>query len=280
MANLRQMLKSRQLHRLADRIISAAEKSVRLQAGKRSAQATSRLGGRPNLPPAMKWPKWREEPLAFVAQLDLSSIPKIPGLPLPNIGTLLFFFEGGETARGYDPKHQGSTVVVYSPDPLANLPLRARPAELPDHQRFHGVELRPEEMETTIPSFDHPLFAELKATPEEREAYYDVQLEWNADSPATIHRIGGHPDSIQGDPKLIAQLVAHGLYCGDSSGYQKGKKLRLWPGAVDWQLLFQVDSDERAKMMWGDVGRLYFLIHKTALSKKQFDKTWVIFQCS
>ena len=97
---------------------------------------------------------------------------------------------------------------------------------------------------------------------------------------SSIHRIGGYPDCIQGDPKLESHLVTHGLYCGDRTGYEAGRKQGLYPGAKEWELLLQVDSDDQAKMMWGDVGRIYFLIQRSALELRQFEKTWLIFQCS
>lgn len=49
---------------------------------------------------------------------------------------------------------------------------------------------------------------------------------------------------------------------------------------MEWELLLQVDSEDKAGMMWGDVGRIYFLIHKTDLANRKFNKTWLIFQCS
>ncbi len=73
--------------------------------------------------------------------------------------------------------------------------------------------------------------------------------------------------------------MSHGLYCGDPSGYARGKELGLWPGAADWELLLQVDSDDRADMMWGDVGRLYFLMRSQDLESREFEKAWLVFQC-
>lgn len=93
------------------------------------------------------------------------------------------------------------------------------------------------------------------------------------------HRVGGYPEPVQGDPKLEAELVSHGLYCGDPSGYNRGKELRLWQGAMDWELLLQVDSDENANMMWGDVGRLYYLFRRQDLELRAFEKAWLVFQC-
>jgi uncharacterized protein YwqG len=120
----------------------------------------------------------------------------------------------------------------------------------------------------------------LGLNPEEREAYYHFQMTLEEGQGKGIHRIGGYPDCVQGDVKLEAHLVSHGLYCGDQSGYKTGMKKGLFAGAKEWELLLQVDSDERAEMMWGDVGRIYFLIRRTALAKRQFDKTWLVFQCS
>ena len=79
---------------------------------------------------------------------------------------------------------------------------------------------------------------------------------------------------------LEAQLVSHGIYCGDPSGYQSPRAKELRAGAADWSLLFQIDSDEDGEMMWGDAGMLYFWIRREDAAQGKFDKTWVILQCS
>jgi len=105
------------------------------------------------------------------------------------------------------------------------------------------------------------------------------QQSFDKERPYGTHRIGGHPDYIQHDPKLEAQLVSNGLYCGNSTGYEKGRELGLDAGAGDWELLFQVDSEEATEMIWGDVGRLYFLIRKQDLAARAFEKTWMVWDC-
>lgn len=45
-------------------------------------------------------------------------------------------------------------------------------------------------------------------------------------------------------------------------------------------LLFQVDSDDRAGMMWGDAGLLYWLIDRKELLRGNFDAAWIEGQCS
>ncbi|MDQ3090683.1 MAG: YwqG family protein [Actinomycetota bacterium] len=46
----------------------------------------------------------------------------------------------------------------------------------------------------------------------------------------------------------------------------------------DLCLLLQVDSDEAAGMMLGDVGRLYLWIHRDDLAARRFDRATLEFQ--
>ena len=280
MKSLQDTLKENGLGRIASQMESVAKKSIRMSTEKARAVPTNRLGGRPNLPKDFDWPTWQEEPLAFVAQLDLPTLPKVPDLPLPRTGALFFFFEGGENAWGFSPEDQGSSRVLYSPKPLSAFPLRSVPTDLDEDLRFKGVELSPQPLEHTLPGLQDQALEGLGMTPDERKAYFDFRESLQEGETVSIHRIGGYPDCVQGDPKLEAHLVSQGLYCGDRTGYQTGKKRGLWPGAKEWELLLQVDSDERAGMMWGDVGRIYFLIQRAALAHQQFEKTWLVFQCS
>jgi uncharacterized protein YwqG len=89
----------------------------------------------------------------------------------------------------------------------------------------------------------------------------------------------GHPDPIQNDMQLDCQLAFHGLYTGNASGYEDPRRAELEKGAEDWQLLLQIDSDDKARMIWGDAGRLYFWIRKQDLEKRAFENVWMILQC-
>jgi hypothetical protein len=54
----------------------------------------SRVGGLPDLPPSVPWPTNRlGDKLHLAAQLDCSSLPPIPGYPLPESGWLYVFAE-------------------------------------------------------------------------------------------------------------------------------------------------------------------------------------------
>jgi len=121
----------------------------------------------------------------------------------------------------------------------------------------------------------------LNFTEEERDDYNELLdriAALDGDGPA-CHQFLGHPNQIQGDMQLECQLVSHGLYCGDPSGYQNPLLAQLEGGAKDWQLLLQVDSDDNAGMMWGDSGRIYYWIRRDDLRAKNFENVWSILQC-
>lgn len=42
----------------------------------------------------------------------------------------------------------------------------------------------------------------------------------------------------------------------------------------------QIDSDDEADMMWGDVGRLYYWLTADALARRDWASSWMILQCS
>ena len=65
----------------------------------------------------------------------------------------------------------------------------------------------------------------------------------------------------------------------DPEGYRDPRVLDLGPGADDWHLLLQVDSDDAADMMWGDLGRIYFWIRDEDLAARRFDAPGVVLQC-
>ena len=266
-------LRSQDLERLIQPIASTYKESLRLTVADETEGPATRLGGRPNLPLDLEWPVWDKMPLAFVAQVDLSEIPSVFGPNLLKSGSLFFFYEGGKQVWGFRQDDRGGFKVLYTPDALGSHPIRSFPQGL--SLRFQPVRLRAGRVELSIPdAVDQVLALRSK----ERYAYDRVKCEWSG-CQGVIHRIGGYPDTIQNDPMLEAHLVSHGLYCGNSSGYEIGRSRGLFPGAKDWELLLQVDSEQRAGMMWGDGGRLYFMVHRKDLEKFQFDNAWLVLQC-
>jgi uncharacterized protein YwqG len=276
MSTIRQQLKGIGLGRLAAAIQAGSRPSLRLTAGKPSAQPVSRLGGRPNLPKDIPWPVWQEElPLSFIAQLDLATLPAVRGLPLPQSGSLFFFYDADAQPWGFDPKDKGCAQVIYVPSSLAAHRPRAPHRDLDEEVRFKGVALAATP-ETSLPNKNSGIFREHKATEEEFKAYFDLINPLST----RAHRIGGNANEIQGELGLEAQLVSNGINCGSGKGYKEARRRGLDAGAADWLLLLQVDSEERAGMTWGDGGRIYFMIRKDDLRRRRFQNVHLTLQTS
>lgn len=117
-----------------------------------------------------------------------------------------------------------------------------------------------------------------------RDLTGDDELKWEQTSDVgdgLINRMGGYPVPVQGDlMELECQLASNGIYVGDAKGYEDPRSAALRDGAADWRLLLQLDSDDDAGMMWGDVGRLYFWIREQDARAGDFSKVWMVLQCS
>ena len=277
-SSISELLQGSRIQHLAARIEAAAQPSIRLDSGEATDGPVSRLGGVPNMPAEWGWPTNHDGwPLAFIAQIALGGLPRLEGYDLPTDGSLYFFHDG--ESWGFKPEDIGSCRVLYGSDPLAKHSLHPLPDDDLEYQ-FKGVELSVRWTEKTIPDLrDISSEAFELQSKEDRSAYGDFEDRWAATDTAIKHRMGGHLDLIQGDAKIEANLVSHGIYCGDSEGWKLGREKGLFAGAKDWQLLLQVDSDEKAEMQWGDSGRIYFLIHKDDLAARRFEKSRLVLQC-
>jgi uncharacterized protein YwqG len=238
----------------------------------------SKLGGEPNLRAAHAWPTWKGASLAFLAQIDLAEARAAGGPDwLSERGGLFFFYDAEQSTWGFDPKDAGSWVVLHDPEGFAAT-TRSAPEDLPDQARYaerpvglRGAQSLPAPERLSVPTFD--------LADEDFDALWDAQSAHHG--PASHHQIGGHADPIQGaNMDLECQLAANGVYCGGPEGYASEAAKVLAPGAADWRLLLQLDSDDEADMMWGDVGRLYFWIREADARAGAFSKAWMVLQCS
>lgn len=280
-ADLRRRFVDAGLEKVADQLLGLIEPSVRLVAERTDEASISiagtKLGGQPDLPAGTQWPSFRTGPLSFIAQLNLRDVQGLPGTErLPTAGLLSFFYDGEQSVWGFDPADRGGWLVTLS-DADAPLHRLAFPTGLADSSRFAACRLRPQ-LEPTLAPWEFADVAALGLDLDQCLAYSSALPE--LEDGHWIHRLLGHPDPIQGNMQLEAQLASHGLYCGDASGYEDPRGKLLQHGANDWRLLLQIDSEELAGMMWGDVGRIYYWMHRDDLAQRRFDRAWCILQCS
>lgn len=236
---------------------SAAQPCLRLVPG---GDGQSRLGGVPDMLGA--WPRFEGRPLCCVAQIDLVEVRAAGGLEwLPDNGKLLFFYELEHGTWGLDAKDVGSAVVLREVgSPLA----AAEPTDLPEEAKFPAY---PVAFVRTVsfPTEERVGIDWAGLNTASSEALEQALLDLAPDSP--MHQIGGYPCPVQSD-SMEAE-------CHDIA-----KRLgRRGGGAADWRLLLQLDTDDEAGMMWGDVGTLYFWIREQDARAGDFSKTWTILQC-
>ncbi|WP_151734936.1 YwqG family protein [Paenibacillus tengchongensis] len=278
-----ELLQSYGLDRIEQEIIAYAAEAVRLRTEQEEDEligiGCSKLGGRPDLPEAEHWPQYEGRSLHFLAQIHLDQAAGLGETKLPGKGLLSFFYDAVEQPWGFDPGDRGRWSVLYT-EGLQELERKDEPTEITEAGSFPAARFT-FSRQTDLPDGESLLIHRLNLTAEERERYwkmYGKVRELN-DASGYVHKLLGHPDSIQGDMLLECQLVNDGLYCGDATGYNDPRRELLEPEADRWKLLFQLDSEEESGMMWGDVGRLYFWITEKDLLQRDFSKVWVVQQC-
>lgn len=302
----------------AEALVKMLTPSARLVVGEDDGDGGggSYLGGKPGMRKGEDWPRWdpaghmrrriaeMEErvkarpgdmgmqdylegmkrglgplPLAFLGQLDLGEISEEAPLPgWPESGTLAFFYECVVSPWGFDPEDRGSVRVLYYPaeTELVETP---PPVDLDVDFVFpkRGVSFA---REWTLPT---QVSAEKLRDTQYVGAHMKLlsALAESEEESGVIHRCGGHADEVQGEMRLECQLVTHGIYCGSEAGYADPRRAALEAGAAEWELLFQVDSDEEMMgWMWGDLGRVYFWVRKGEMERLDFSGTWGVLQCS
>lgn len=235
------------------------------QSGK-SAIGRSRIGGDPDLPDDITWPVKKHKQLSFLAQINLGGMPRALGGALPEKGMLWFFYDVGSEAFGMEPSDRGSWAVLYRED-AQNLQRRDPPkgaerfSECSLGFRYELTPLDPE----AIPRYP------LQLTKSESESYSDLIQQY-----AETHDLGGsqllgNPFPIQNDVRVEAAAAIAGVAAKPTESVNAL--------AREWRLLFQLDSESCAKMMWGDSGMLYFMIKDDDLKNRRFDQSWMVMQC-
>jgi predicted DNA-binding WGR domain protein len=264
--------------------------SSRLAVGFRSVRggdnaSTSRLGGNPNLPRDVAWPRDPDEPalpLWFLLQIRLSEMPRGAASELPPRGMLYFFIDFDserrpwETARVlFSPVETG---LVATPMPEDLKIALATAAFRRDNKGRRTVTL-PEDLRTllrgtggrvcrlkarpmlALPMSDSPEYEPIGAVvdrdPKLEDRFWNLLEKFDKQQgypPA--HRLLGHPHLVQDN--MVTNLE---------------KSLR-----TPWRLLLQLDSDHTANQVWGDMGSLYFWIPEPDLKKLRFDRVRCVYQ--
>ncbi|KAF1015668.1 MAG: hypothetical protein GAK31_01143 [Stenotrophomonas maltophilia] len=204
----------------------------------------------------------------------------------PPKGVLSFFYDADEQPWGYEPAHRtGHRVFLFNAEdvvqrlPAADEAFALVRSALTFH---HGLRL-PQLFTAEGMRIGERMKEQGLAWEEQQEDAYlelvDAVATHHAGSGRPLHVLGGHAHVIQNDMQLEAQLVTHGLSCGDGSAYSDPRRYLLERDQDQWQLLLQLDSDGD-DAMWGDSGMLYFWARRQDLAARDLSQTWMALQCS
>ena len=234
----------------------------------------SRIGGIPDLPPEIPWSEWKGSPQSFIAQINLDDVHQyVTNGGLPQSGMLWFFYDAQQETYGADPADRGGWHVIFSDD-YSGLQRTSAPATLPAASQFKACSTSfaseitlSQQPELEIPNFGW--------TDDEQQKYETLLSTFPnpADHAALHNRLLGYPETIQDDMRLECQLASHGV-----TDISDPRSTELSKGAMDWQLLLQIDTDERIGMRWGDAGMIYYWITRSDLQAHRFDRTWLVLQ--
>ncbi|NNJ25646.1 hypothetical protein LzC2_17190 [Planctomycetes bacterium LzC2] len=214
----------------------------------------SKLGGTPDLPAGFEWPintdpDGKNRPLDFLLQIDLAAVrpaAEAAGVAesLPSDGLLSFFYDLAEQPWGYDPAALNGFHVAYTPAGVPLTPTFRPPCEDDEDQSlilcrltFRPTVTFPHQRSRARERLDEQLEATGTLTEEDDDGLWEAsaRLEHPAGKADDVgaHHLLGHSWNVQGDMQLEAQLVSHGLYTGDESGYEDPRAEALEQGADD-----------------------------------------------
>ena len=266
---------------IVDRLAPHIRAAVRISTSRVDALApgASRIGGVPDLAAGMVWPRHDGLPIAFLAQFDLQEVAQVePRSPLPRTGHLWFFYDVKGFPGGASPSNGGGAIVLYDGSGAA-LVRTEPPPDLSEKSRFSSCAVTLEAYEDIPDPANERWLDELLGQDEARaEMYGEIQSELESGLQRNPHKLLGYAGPIQDVMELDCQLEANGI----PFAKRKKEAVRveaLKAGARDWRLLFQVESDGNAKMMWGDAGRIYYWIKHSDLVARDWASSWLILQC-
>jgi uncharacterized protein YwqG len=225
--------------------------------------ARSRFGGAPDIPADVAWPRWRDEPLTFLAQIDLAEVAAT-GLTdgaLPAEGLLLVFSAADAAPSGQRPADFGSTRVLLVDSAAASaaasaalsapagpfLPAAPRPLSL--------------SVEWTIPPVGSATVQSLRLDEQETAAWeqvrtqlaelHGVELQDAGGELHALHRLLGQPDERQERMQLACEFAARGVDLGERDRATHPRAAEYAVTSSRWRLLAQLTIDDELGWRWG-----------------------------
>ena len=253
----------------------AAVSRPALRLSKSKDPSPTHLGGVPRLPVDFPWPASGEEPLAFLACIDLADLSALPGVDwLPPEGRLLFFYDTDRQPWGFDPTERDQWRVLIAP-PASETDVELHPSHVRPYVR-QDLALEPI---VSYPPVGRPVLGPLALSSEEEKQLLELSVANFGRAPR--HQVGGYPVPVHDDDmELECHLASAGVNCGTKDYAATPRARELAHGAEDWRLLLQLDTDHKSRMSWAREGCLYFWVQEARARAGDFSDAWVVFQCT
>lgn len=222
----------------------------------------SKVGGVPYLPKNWAWPSAPDgSGLFFLAQINFAEVP--PLSPFPTKGILQFFINDDDLyGMDFDEGENPDTFrVLFHADIVENesllqtkLPTTHWDEALLPHHPDESYPLLFGLEEEVVPISDYQFYQHFGSEffRQFGEKEWDVMGELEKSVRAQGHKIGGYAYFTQDDPRRPEDPML---------------------------LLFQLDSDERMDLMWGDMGVGHFFIREKDLAALDFSRVLYDWDC-
>ncbi|HEY1176462.1 MAG TPA: YwqG family protein [Phytomonospora sp.] len=227
------------LDRVRRQRLAASTPGIRLRHARPGDAAAGWAGGGPVLPPGTDLPSFADG--HPLAHLLTLDLTALPriGLDLPDAGWLVFF-DDDDLDHGEVHWFEEGAPVEAPEDARPRIALTAV-------------------VEPTWAEFDHPDLATGRP-PGLDDRWWEEIVDA---SRLPVHRIGGFGESVQYDVEFAPNSeILRG---------RDGEELPV--------LLAQIDTDDEARIGWGDVGNSHWVIGREALAARRFEEVEMFWSC-
>lgn len=287
--NLRKLIREMGFESIEAYLMDHARPSIRVYTERVEDESSitlgsSKIGGRPDLPRDMEWVSVTHGDkcvsLLFIAQFNLSEIkPYDAENLLPESGLLYFFADNIWNGFTFNEAR-----VIHFEGNMSLLERKEFPEDIPPTppqewgDRFDACTV------TFIPEVNLPCIDANWVEPDipdakrwedfsklERASHYSFP---NPTYGFIVNRLLGYNYGIPADMQLECQLIRE---TGRPHSATPEQRQNAEQRKGDWQLLFQMDSDENAGMMWSDAGVICFYIRRQDLQIRDFSNVCLAF---
>lgn len=258
-----------------DKILKLIEPAIYLEESNKEKIGCSKLGGTPDLPESIKWPKFENKSMVFFGQINFEELTKVyPESELPKNGMLYFFSYFNEPENEFGAEYEfikskSEFSVIYYENINNDLLKTEFPKDLIDAYHFKTMPLK-FELEFQIPPTIETSKVELSKLTENDIELYNTYI--NDSELYEIETILGTPYPIQYGADYDWGYAYLGITDFNKPGIQE-EISKVKPYFIN---LLSFSMESRFETI--GISFCYFGIHINDLKNKKFENVVFIMQ--